>query len=186
MKIIGGKFKGRNFFMPKTVRPTQDLMRKALFDILGQDISGLTFIDIFAGSGAMGLEAISRGAAHVTFVERDSRHAEIIQENLKVLNIRDTGTSSDLADIIASDAFVVIKQLAREEETYDIVFVDPPYDQELAKKALKTLGAYDILHPDSILIIQHNKHEILPSEEGRIIRMEQRRYGSAFLSLYKK
>src|SRR3989338_8907154 len=86
MRIIGGKFKGRNFFMPKDTPATQDLVRKALFDLLGQDLTGLSFLELFAGSGAVGLEAMSRGAEKVVFVEHEPRSAEIIDENLQRLN----------------------------------------------------------------------------------------------------
>src|SRR3989338_8645565 len=87
MKIIAGQFKGRNFFMPEGIRPTQNLTRKALFDLLGHDLTGLTFLDLFAGSGGVGLEALSRGAQKVTFVEKDENNSQLIRENLDLLGV---------------------------------------------------------------------------------------------------
>src|SRR6185503_17966489 len=130
MKILGGSLKGRNFFMPATIRPTQDSLRAALFDILGHDLSDLRFLDLFAGSGAVGLEAISRGAKEVFFVEKDPANAKIIQGNLEHLKI---GYPHIFHKVINADVFAAIKDMARREERFDIVFFDPPFDQKLAK-----------------------------------------------------
>ena len=92
MKIIGGKHRGKNFYMPFGIRPTQSITRKALFDILGQDLEGVTMLDLFAGSGAVGLEAISRGAKKVILVEKDPKCADVINENIRILSIGGDGS----------------------------------------------------------------------------------------------
>ena len=185
MKIIGGKYKNRNFYMPKDCRTTQNVVRKALFDFLGQDMEGLDFLDLYAGSGAVGLEAISRGARKVSFVEKEFKCSQVIESNLRLFGIDPYEGSQGSAEIFNSDAFVSIKQFARFGRKFHVVFLDPPYGVELAKKTLKTLEGYDILHPNSVLVIQHEKREFLPQQTGRYSLYKQRNYGSTFLSVYK-
>lgn len=185
MKIIGGQFKGRNFFMPSGIRPTQSIARKALFDILGQDLEGLTVLDLFAGSGAIGLEAISRGADKATMVEKDPKCAEVIMENIGLLSISPNESGELPYEIVQTDAFVAIKLFARQDKKFDVVFIDPPYGLGLTKKALKTLGGYDILHPNCTVVVQHEKGEILPEKQGRFLLFRQKKYGSTVLSIYK-
>ena len=186
MKIIGGHYKGRNFFMPEGIRPTQNITRKALFDFLGQDLQGMTFLDLLAGSGAVGLEAISRGAQKVTFVEKSERFGEVIRENLDLLAIPLVGKDRQgVYELVEADAFAAIKRFAAGGRKFDIIFADPPYGLGLAKKILKTLGAYDIVSANCIVVIQHEKREILPEAQGNLLRTEQRKYGSTVLSLYK-
>jgi len=185
MKIIGGKFRGRNFFMPKKIRPTPDVIRKAVFDIMGQDLTGLSFLDLFAGSGAVGLEAISRNARYVVFVEKDSRCHEIIGENLATLQINAYTDSGIALRSLNADAFATVKQLEKKGERFDIAFADPPYYRELAKKALKALCAYDILQPVSYIILQHDKREGLPEHEGRFSVIKKRKYGASHVTIYQ-
>jgi len=170
--------------MPAWIRPTPDKVRKALFDIIGQDLGGLSFIDLFAGSGAVGLEAASRGAKRVVFVEKEERCADVIGENITTLSIRPYEKRDGAVSVICSDAFKAIKEFAKNGEKFDFVFIDPPYERQLGKKALKTLSGYDILHPNSTIIIQHGKREILPESEGRILRVREQKYGATVLSFY--
>lgn len=186
MKIIGGQYKGRNFYMPKGIRPTQNIARKALFDVLGQDMGGVALLDLFSGSGAVGLEALSRGAARVTFVEKDPKCAGVIAENIRLLSAGAGRAGTVPCEIVQMDAFAAVKLFARQDKRFDAVYVDPPYSRGLAKKALKTLGAYDILHPNCTVVIQHAKREILPETEGRFLLFRARKYGSTFFSIYKK
>jgi len=185
MKIIGGQFKGRNFYRPEGIRPTQSITREALFDILGQDLEGVTLLDLFAGSGAVGLEAISRGATKVTLVEKDPKCAGVIGENIDLLSIGVGEGGAPLYEIVQTDAFAAVKIFARQNKKFDVVFVDPPYGRGLAKKALKTLEAYDILQPNCTVVIQHEKEEILPEKQGRFCLFRRKKYGSTFLSIYR-
>lgn len=178
MKIIGGTYKGRNFFRPEGIRPAQSHVVKSLFDILGQEMDGLVFLDLFAGSGAVGIEAMSRGARHCTFVERDHKCAKVIGQNVTLLGI-------EAYSLITGDVFANIKQLAAQKEVFDVVFCDPPYERDMAKKSLKTLGAYDILQPASVVIIKHEQHEILPPHNGRLARFKEKKYGATLLSFYQ-
>lgn len=183
MKIIGGIFKNKNFFMPAGIRPTQNVVRKAVFDMLGQDLTGQSFLELFAGSGAMGYEAFSRGAAPVIMIDHDPKCLRVLEKNREILAV-DEAENGHECHILEEDAFAAIKQFARQGRTFDVVFLDPPYVKDLAKKALKTLEAYVILQPNSRLIIEHDAHEILPEGEGRIHLFRRKNYGGKVLSIY--
>jgi 16S rRNA (guanine966-N2)-methyltransferase len=133
MRIISGKYKGRTIKMPKGIRPTQDKVRKALFDILG-DIEGLSFLELFAGSGAVGFEAFSWGAKEVVFVENNRRCTEKIKENLSALGLVELPAcpaspagGRQAGRVIELDVFKALKQLNNQGEKFDIIFLDPPY-----------------------------------------------------------
>ena len=176
-------YRGRNFFMPKDIRPTQNIAREALFNLLGHDLSGFSFLDLFAGSGSVGLEALSRGASQVIFVEKEEKHSEIIEENVRRLRIDHTKREVNI-EILCKDAFAAIKDLAARGRVFDIIFIDPPYERELAKKTLKHLEAHVIVHPNSTVIFQHEKQEILPEIAGRFSLYRQKKYGQSYFSIY--
>jgi len=185
MRIISGKYKGRTIKMPKGIRPTQDKVRKALFDILG-NIEGLSFLELFAGSGAVGLEALSQGAKEAVFVEKDRKCTEKIKENLSALGLVELPACRQAGRVIELDVFKAIEQLNNQGRKFDIIFLDPPYYQELAKKALQTLSAYDILAPNGFVIIQHFKKDSLPEALGDLRLFKQAKYGDSVLSFYRR
>ena len=191
MRITTGIYKGRNLIMPKGIRPTQNLARKAIFDIIG-DIEGLTFLELFAGSGAVGLEASSRGAEEVVFVENSGSCVKAINENIALL--QGSGISQARPKgyiVIQSDANEAVKQLSRQKKSFDIVFFDPPYirgdaEESLAKKTLQTLCAYDILPPTGLIIAQYSKKDSLPEKLGVLSLLKLSVYGETKLSFYQK
>ena len=184
MNILSGQFKGHKIEMPPGIRPTQNIVRKSVFDVINPIIESSKFLDLFAGSGAMGLEATSRGAKEVILVEKEVQCTEFLNNNINKLKIRELVQEGSLY-VCQMDAFKFIKEAASKKVTFDIIFIDPPYSRGLAKKALKTLGAYDILSPDSIVIIQHDKAEILPHQQGRILQFKQRYFGFTCLDYYQ-
>lgn len=165
--------------MPLGIRPTENKVRKAVFDILS-DISGLSFLELFAGSGAVGLEALSEGAKEVVFVEKDPKCVRIIKDNLALLGCL------GCCRIIGQDAIKAIGGFYKNKERFDIVFLDPPYYQGLLKKALQILGAYDILAPNGIIVTQHFKKDDLPGALGDLTLSKQARYGDTVLSFYRR
>lgn len=185
MKIIGGILRGRNFYRPAAIRPTQNQVRKAVFDLIGHDLSGLEMVDFFAGSGAVALEALSYKAQLALMVEKDAKSLEVIRENMGLLLSLENAPVPGNAELLTLDAFAAIKVLARQNRRFDIVFVDPPYGRDLAKKALKTLEAYDILRPNSVLVIQHDIKEVLPKPKGLLRLFKSRKYGTTQLSIYR-
>ncbi|MCD4781030.1 MAG: 16S rRNA (guanine(966)-N(2))-methyltransferase RsmD [Candidatus Omnitrophica bacterium] len=185
MKIIGGTFKNRNIYMPRGIRPTQHIVRKSLFDILGQDLTGYSFLDLCAGSGSIGIEALSRGSEPVLMVEKDQRCFEILQENLAMMPMGDLSQKTRKYEILNLDAFTAVKLFSTRQQRFDLVFCDPPYGRGIAKKILKILEACDILHPNCTVIMQHQKKEILPEDLGRISLVREKKYGSSRLSIYE-
>ena len=160
------------------IRPTTGLIKKSLFDILG-DIKVLSFLDLFAGLGKVGIEALKKAAGKVVFVEKDLCFINKIKDEilkLKKINY----------ELIVSDVFRAIKKFNQQKNAFDIIFLDPPYYRNLAKKTLKNLCSYDILAPQGFIIIQHSKKENLPESLGDLILFRQERYSETILSFYQK
>jgi len=178
MRIIGGKYKGRQLAAVISIRPTQNKVRKALFDILG-DIEGLSFLELCAGSGAVGFEALSRGARELVLVESGRQSLFAIKKNMESLKL-------ESCYIYPKQAEEAITALRKDKRIFDIIFLDPPYYDGLAKKILQMLGAYDILAPNGFVAIQHFKKDELPEKAGGLELVKESRYGDTMLSLYKK
>jgi len=194
MRITTGKYRNRKLHMPKGIRPTQDKVRKAIFDILG-DISGLTFLELFAGSGAVGFEALSRGVAQLTLVECNANSVLAIKRNIALLN-------AGGCKLYYLEAEKAVKLLSLDKKSFDIIFIDPPYYkgrvprhrprlmrsavEPLAKKILQTLEGYDILAPDGFIVIQHSKLELLPKDGLKFSLIKEAKYGDTWLSIFRK
>jgi len=178
MRITSGKYKGRLIKMPRGIRPTQNKVRKALFDILG-DIAGLSFLELFAGSGAIGLEALSRGVSDLTFVECNRDCLLALKKNIESLAVK-------ACSICPQEVGSSIKMLHKDKKGFDIIFLDPPYYEDLAKKTLQILGAYDILSPNGFIVVQHFKKDILPDALGVLSLFRRAKYGDTILSFFKK
>jgi 16S rRNA (guanine966-N2)-methyltransferase len=178
MRITSGKYKGRTIKMPQGIRPTQDKVRKALFDILG-NIKGLSFLELFAGSGAVGFEAVSRGVKELVLAENSCACLAVIEQNIKALEISECA-------LYPLDAGSVVQKLHKNGKKFDIIFLDPPYYQDEAKKALQILDAYDILAPYGLVVAQHFKKDKLPSQAGKLSLIKEAKYGDTFLSFYSK
>ncbi len=182
MRIIGGEYRSRLISMPKgaEIRPTQDRVREAIFNILG-DVNEKNCLDLFAGSGASGIEAISRGAMHATFVDNNSRCTDVIRSNLESLNIGDYQY-----DIIRGNVFTALPRLEKEGERFDIVFLDPPYYKELAKKCLICLDYYDILSPNAMVVTEHFKRDSLDAELEALELEKEKIYGDTVITIFRK
>ena len=186
MRIISGILKGRPIRFPADIRPTQNKVRKAVFDCLAQAVEGAEFLELFAGSGAVGIEAISCGAKRVTFVDNDFNSLKAIESNLKELDLDERHYR-----IVRSDAFKFLDDWAGKKTGFDIIFSDPPYRQFLAKNCLLRISACDILNPSGILVIEHHKKEELPQVVGNgrdrsLLLFKQKSYGDKILSFYEE
>ena len=181
MRIIGGEARSRSIFLPKgcKLRPTSDKLRETLFNILHQ-VEGKSFLDFFAGSGSVGLEALSRGAERVVFIEKDSNMVAAIERNIN--NYKFNGKS----EVIAIDAGKGIRKLHEREEKFDILFADPPYEKGFVKKILHYLEDWMVLTCDGIVVVQHSIretfHEILSEH---YVLTDQRRSGDTVLSFLR-
>jgi 16S rRNA (guanine(966)-N(2))-methyltransferase RsmD len=181
MRVISGRFKGRKLIAPQAIRPTEDKVRKALFDIMRNVVPAASFLDLYAGCGAVGIEALSWGASRVFFVEKESQFSKIIEENIANLKI-DRG----LCPILTVDAEVAIQRFKAAKEKFELVFIDPPYYQELAKKTLQTLGAYDIVAKHGFIIVQHHRSDKLSDKYGKFKLWRANKYSTTMLSFYTK
>ena len=178
MRITTGKYRNRKIQMPRGIRPTQDKVRKAVFDILG-DINGLKFLELFAGSGAVGLEALSRGASELVMVESNRDSILTMKKNIELLKVFNCNLYHLEADKAA-------KLLFLNKKHFDIIFIDPPYLKDMAKKILQTLEGYDILAPHGLIVIQHSKAELLPKDSLKFDLIKEARYGDTRLSIFRK
>ncbi len=182
MRIIGGEFRSRLIAMPKGVkiRPTQDKVREAIFNILA-DVADKKVLELFAGTGAFGIEALSRGARRVTFVDNNFKCAEAIKMNLESL-----GVPYERYDIIRTNALSVLARLEKEEEKYDIVFLDPPYYKGMARKCLINMDSYDILSQTGLVLVEHFRKDELTLDLINLVPEKERRYGDTIISVFRK
>ena len=172
MRIISGKFKSRRLkgTPPAGIRPTSDKLKETVFNILGASVEGATFLDACAGTGAMGIEAISRGAAFVYFVEQSRKACQIIRENLKSLEV-DQGYK-----ILEMDLGKALKAI---DTQIDIAYVDPPYDRDdLYETALNCFKG-------GLLVVEHSKRKELPETAGDLRKIRSLVQGDAALAFYK-
>jgi 16S rRNA (guanine966-N2)-methyltransferase len=186
MRVIAGQYRSRILKSLKglALRPTSDKLRETLFNVLGQEIAGAHFIDLFAGTGAVGIEALSRGAAGVVFIENHAPAAALIRKNLQLLAIR-TG-----ATVLSSDALRGLQTLAARDSaqpTFDYVFLDPPYaaaDDYL--RALRYLASAAFLSPRAVVIAEHRKTFSLPERIENLQQVRLLRQGDAALTFYRR
>jgi 16S rRNA (guanine(966)-N(2))-methyltransferase RsmD len=156
-------------------RPTSEKVREAVFAILGS-VEGAHVLDLFAGTGALGLEALSRGAAHATFVDSGRPAVAAIRSNLRTLGIEDRAT------VIAGDAVATAARHAP-GTPWRLVFVDPPYRSDLAARAVAALPP-EHLAGDAVIVIEHDRHNPPPESLGSLLRTDQRRYGDTLISFF--
>src|SRR4030066_1317319 len=165
MRIISGSSKGRVLARPKgqAIRPTSDRVKESIFNILREEIEGKRVLDLFAGTGNLGIEALSRGAEKAIFVEKRRQAIQLIQRNLAQLGLKDR------SEILPKDVNRAIGILKQRGESFDVIFMDPPYEKGLIEKTLMKLNSHPIYCGNSILVIEHNRREPLPLTKESII-----------------
>ena len=174
MRVIGGMHKGRKIksLKGKNTRPTADIVREALFDILGGKIAGSRFLDLFAGTGAVGIEALSRGSESAIFVEKSLEACLIIKQNLENLAL------TEKSRIIRDDAESALKNLLKQGEEFDIIFMDPPYSKNKIEPILSILRDFEPLK--SIIVIQHAEDELFNTDG--FLCYKRKKYGKSMLT----
>jgi 16S rRNA (guanine966-N2)-methyltransferase len=181
MRIIGGEAGGRTIASPpgKHVRPTPDMMREALFNIL-PPLPGTTFLDLYAGTGSVGLEALSRGADWAVFVEKNMRMASQIIKTLKILKY------DSRADVFAQEVKSGISRLKKAGEKFDIIFADPPYEKDQAQKTVQYCLDGGLLADGGMLVIQHSVREPinLTAANHVLTLRKEKRYGDSAVSFF--
>jgi len=194
MRVIGGIYRSRRLrtLSGLALRPSSDRLRETLLNVLGPEIVDAVFVDLFAGSGAIGIEALSRGARRAIFAENHPAGAALLRSNVQSLGIPlvrpgdalDKGFAG-AAEIFARDACAVIEQLAARGTKADFVFADPPYADEAAyRDVLETLGESQLLAPGSRLVLEHERRREMPAIAGQLERVRVLEQGTASLSFY--
>jgi 16S rRNA (guanine(966)-N(2))-methyltransferase RsmD len=189
MRVVTGEAKGRKLKSPKTsgTRPIIDRVKTALFDILADEVDDVRFLDLFGGVGGVGIEALSRGAAHATFIEMNHKVLKILRENLQITGL------VDRAETLHADAFKFLQNHATvapggTRPAYDIVYVAPPQYQEMAARALSLLDCSPLVADDGLVIVQIHPKErpgVAAVSCQRLILTDERRYGSTLLMFYR-
>ena len=175
LRVTGGESRGRRLKAPRNIRPTQGIVKEAIFNIVGPAIGEARVIDLFAGSGALGIEALSRGAAHVTFVDREPRGLAILRQNLDALGLKDRSR------IVRGEVAHWLESSPDALAEVDLVFLDPPYGDEVLDRALKALDR----GPGSATVVaEYSRHQSLPALT-RLRLDRERRYGDTMVAVLR-
>ena len=179
MRVITGKARGVQLKTPEGMqtRPTTDRVKEALFSIINFDVPGANVLDLFGGTGQLGIEALSRGAKSAVFVDQSEQACRLIRENLKRTKLEQN------AKVIRGDYMDYMKRC---RETYDIIFLDPPYAEVFLENALKCISEIDILHSGGIIVAERPVGKELPCEFDGFERSRDYKYGKILLTLYRK
>jgi len=177
MRVTGGRLGGRRLRTPPAgVRPSADRVRESLFSVLG-DLDGMSVLDLYAGTGALGIEALSRGAKRAVFVERAARAATVLCRNLQTLELEGE------ALVIRDDVPRTLRKLGRDGERFDLVLIDPPYASAEGQRALEAVVAARVLAPHGTVVVERSRRHPLQPIAG-LERIEERRYGDTVLERF--
>ena len=188
MRVIAGQAKGTKLLSIKSsqVRPTLDQVRETLFNILGHDLSGEYFLDWFGGSGAVGIEALSRGAKKVVWVENNRQSQDLIYANLK--KCRFENNKSELTcfawELLKMGALQALPILEKKSLKFDVIYIDPPFADNLYEKCLIGLSSSQLLKKESLIVVEHHNKNLLQNIYGRLFRSDERQSGDTSLSFY--
>ncbi len=185
MRIIAGKFKSRTIKAPKNmrIRPTSDKVKGALFNML-EPLEGCSVLDFYAGTGNLGLEALSRGASEVVFVEKAPDSLKLISENLQSFGINSRNPTENIR-VIPSDVSRAFYLLHQEDKKFDILLADPPYETGVLKRLQHLLAEYPILKEDGIFAVEHGLKDTELEGEFPYPLVRQKKYGDTLLTLFK-
>lgn len=176
MRVITGIARGRKLKTPENydIRPTTDNVKESIFNIIQFDIEGRRVLDLFAGTGQLGIECLSRGAESAVFVDSDRAAVQIVKDNLKSCGLKGT--------VVQEDAIGFLRRCGK----FDLIFVDPPYDSDLYEPVLKTIKSVDILSESGIIICEARREKALPDMTEPYRKKKEYRYGRVKLCLYTK
>jgi len=181
MRVVAGLAKGRRLKAPfgtSIVRPTSDKVREAIFDIIGPEIENARFLDLFCGTGAVGIEAFSRGAHNVVFVDNRSSSIDLIKENLSRCGFEKG------FEIMQCDAFQAIETLSNRQRQFDYIFLDPPYDFDASVKCLEAISSGNLLLPSARVLMEHSAKQSVPERIFDLISQKEYRFGDTMIKLF--
>ena len=182
MRIIAGSAKGIRLKTPKgmNTRPTADRVKESVFGILANRPIDAEVLDLFAGTGNLGLEALSRGAASALFIDKQAQSIKIMMENAILTDL------AGLAIICREDVLQALRRLGNEGKSFDLIFCDPPYNLGLAPKVLQMLDTSHVLREEGVLVLEHSRHEKLPEGLKRIVAYRSEFYGETVVSFFTR
>lgn len=180
MRVVSGTCKGRSLkpVPGHSTRPTADKVKEAIFNMIGPYFEGGKGLDLFAGSGNLGIEALSRGLGSVVFVDRDGKAVHVIKENIKACGLEER------AEIYRNDAERALKALNKREARFDCIFLDPPYNKQQLVKLLEILSRQNLVSPSGIIVCEHSADVQLPAQVGSLLKVKDERYGMIAISIY--
>ena len=180
MRVISGKARGLKLNTPKNedVRPTTDRVKESLFNIINGYIIDGEILDLFAGTGSLGIECLSRGANKCVFVDVSKTSIDIVKSNIKKARVEDN------AEILNIDYKSAIDKVKNKTYKFDIIFMDPPYYENMFMDALKKIDESDILKADGIIVVEHDTKQEFPESIGKLIKDRSKKYGNTTLTFY--
>lgn len=181
MRIIAGTARGRRLKSPKgmSTRPTSDRVREALFNILSPQVPNSNFLDIFSGTGAVAIEAISRGATRAVMVEKERISVPIILSNIKMCGL------SEQTEVLNLDVARALKLLGDRKDSFDLIFLDPPYKKGFEVPTIERIQTNGLLKHGGIVVVESSKADLPPEQVGQVVAYRRERYGDTALTFYR-
>lgn len=181
MRVIAGIAKGRRLKAVKgmTTRPTADKVKESLFNIIREKIEDSNFLDLYAGTGNIGIEALSRGAARVVFVESARQAIKVLKENVNLVNFQEN------VEVYQQDVLIALDILGKKKKSFDLIFLDPPYYEGLEEKTLARIFLNKILAPQGLIVVEHLHKNQLPSTVDALQLIRTETYGDTAISFYR-
>jgi 16S rRNA (guanine966-N2)-methyltransferase len=180
LRVISGNLRGKRLFSPKgqELRPTSDRVKEAIFNILQDQFQGQNVLDLFAGTGALGIECLSRGASKAVFVDESPRSLSALRRNIEECRLKDK------TEVLGRKVLPALKILEVRGETFGLVFLDPPYDKGEARRVLEVLSRSSILTPGALVVAEHSLSEGIDSIPS-LPRVDRRKYGRTLVSFFR-
>ncbi|MBZ8120407.1 16S rRNA (guanine(966)-N(2))-methyltransferase RsmD [Bacillus thuringiensis] len=181
MRVVSGKCKGHPLkAVPgNTTRPTTDKVKESIFNMIGPYFDGGIALDLFGGSGGLGIEALSRGIDKAIFVDRDSKAIKVIHQNLESCRIQEQ------AEVYRNDAERAVKALIKREMSFDLILIDPPYKEQKIVSLISVMDQHGLLHSDGLIMAEHGNDVVLPDSIGGLAKVRAENYGTTAISIYK-
>lgn len=180
MRIISGKYKGHQLvsFQAEHIRPTTDRVKESLFNMIQHEIDGARVLDLFCGTGNLGLEALSRGAREVVFVEKNRKSILILEKNLAKLKVVEPHS------VVQKDVLTFLRNY--EGEPFDLIFADPPFTEQMAHDVMQAADVSKVFHPQTLMMIESARREKIMEDYPSLTRYDLREFGDKFLSFFRK
>ena len=181
LRVISGKARGLKLDTPKNqdVRPTTDRVKESLFNMINSYIMDSNILDLFAGTGSLGIECLSRGAKNCVFVDKSKDSINIVRSNVKKVSVDNEST------ILNVDFKDAVKRLSTQNQKFDVIFMDPPYYENMFIECLKSIDKFNLLDEDGIIVVEHDTKDLFEDSIGRLNKSREKKYGNTTLTFYK-